>query len=132
MKLVIDATNATLGRLASYAAKQALLGKQIIIVNCSDAVVSGRKKNIIAEYQEARARGGSALMGPHFPKQPFRIVKRTVRGMLSYKQKRGKDALKKVICYNDVPAEYEEAKKIHAGKEKKTTTIKLSELSKVI
>ena len=32
MKKIIDGTNAVLGRLASYAAKQALLGEEIVIV----------------------------------------------------------------------------------------------------
>lgn len=132
MKLIIDATNAILGRLASYAAKQSLLGKEIIIVNCSEAVVSGKRANILEEYQQARARGGAARTGPHFPKQSFRIVKRTIRGMLSHRQKRGLDALKRIICYDKVPAEYEESKKLLAGKEKRTTTIKLAELSKLI
>ena len=132
MKLVIDATNATLGRLASYAAKQSLLGKEIAIVNCSEAVVAGKRANIISEYQEARARGGAARMGPHFPKQSFRIVKRTIRGMLSHRQKRGLDALKRIKCYDGVPAEYAESKKLLAGKEKRTTTIKLGELSRLI
>jgi len=132
MKIVIDANNAILGRLASYAAKQALLGKEIVIVNCNDAVITGKKSSIVSEYMVARARGGSSLKGPFFPKSPERILKRTIRGMLSYKQGRGREALKRIICYNATPAEYEEAKKIIAGKEKNIKTIKLSELSKVI
>lgn len=130
--IVIDATNATLGRLASYAAKQALLGKSVVIVNCSEAIISGKRPDILEKYRTRRARGGSGLKGPHFPKQPFRLVKRTIRGMLSYKQKRGEDALKRIICHDKVPTEYEAAKKILAGKEKRTTVIKLSKLSKEI
>ena len=132
VKVVIDASNAILGRLASFAAKQALLGKDIVIVNCNDALITGKKHSIISEYQETRTRGGSSLKGPHFPKSPERIVKRTIRGMLSYKQGRGLSAFKSIMCYNDTPDEYKEAKKIVAGKEKTAKTIKLSELSKVI
>jgi large subunit ribosomal protein L13 len=131
-EIVIDAKNAILGRLASYAAKQALLGKEIVIVNCDDCVVSGRPRATILDYQETRKRGGSIQRGPFFPKIPERIVKRSVRGMLSYKQGRGKDALKRVICHNKVPDKYTEAKMIKAGKEKKVKTIKLKELSKEI
>jgi large subunit ribosomal protein L13 len=57
-KIVIDATNATLGRLASYSAKQALLGKEIAIVNCDKAVIAGKRRSIIIEYQEKRGKGG--------------------------------------------------------------------------
>ncbi len=127
-KIVIDATNAVLGRLASYAAKQSLLGHEVIIVNCGKAIVTGRHKTIIREYHEARTRGGSSLNGPHFPKTPERILKRTIRGMLSYKQGRGLAALKRIICYSGTPSEYESSKKIHAGKEKKTTTTTLKHI----
>ena len=44
-QIVIDATNATMGRLASYVAKQALLGKQIAIVNSEKAIITGNKLN---------------------------------------------------------------------------------------
>jgi len=52
--LVIDAKNATLGRLASYSAKRALMGKTIAIVNCNEALVVGKPKMIINEYKETR------------------------------------------------------------------------------
>lgn len=131
--MVIDGKNAILGRLASYAAKQALLGRKISIVNCEEVLVTGKPKSVISEYREMRQKGGSALKGPFFPKSPERIVKRTVRGMLSYKQGRGRAALKKVICYNKVPSELAESKKVVAGKEKSNVKkIKLKELSEEI
>jgi len=68
--LIIDGTGAILGRLASFASKQALLGKDIAIVNCNSVLVSGIKANIVKEYNIARRRGGSSLNGPHFPKEP--------------------------------------------------------------
>ncbi|MBS3071980.1 50S ribosomal protein L13 [Candidatus Pacearchaeota archaeon] len=131
-KIIIDATNATLGRLASYAAKQALLGKDVVILNCSLAVISGRRESILSNYKQKRARGSTTLKGPHYPRSPERIMKRTVRGMLSYTQGRGSVALKKVMCYNEVPLEYETSKKILAGKEKRTKTMTLGELSRLI
>lgn len=131
-KLVIDATDGILGRIASYAAKQALLGKSIAIVNCNNILITGRKSSTIREYNELRRRGGASLKGPFFPKHPFRIMKRTVRGMLSYNQKRGMDALKRVICYDNVPKEYESSKKIFLLRETKAKTISLQELEKVI
>ncbi len=130
--LVIDATGAVLGRLASFAAKQALKGKSIIIVNCGEALITGRRQNIIEEYKAARQRGGSSHRGPFFPKYPDRLVKRIIRGMLPPKKDyaRGVEALKRVKCYNDVPKEYEHVKKLIAGKEKKVKTMKLSDLSR--
>jgi ribosomal protein L13 len=63
---------------------------------------------------------------------PERIVKRTIRGMLSYKQKRGSDALKRIICYNQTPEEFKEVKKIISGKGKNISKIKLKSLSSKI
>jgi len=129
-EVVIDATNALLGRLASYAAKQALLGKNIAIVNCNRIVVSGNQRSVIEHYKILRQRGGHSLNGPLFPRLPERIVKRTIRGMLPYKQTRGLAALKRVKCYNEMPEEYRELKKIKAGKEKNIQTITLKEVSR--
>jgi large subunit ribosomal protein L13 len=132
MKIVVDGKNALLGRLASYVAKQSLLGKEISIVNCNEVVVSGKPKSIIGEYAEIRQKGGSSLKGPFFPKLPERIVKRTIRGMLSHRQGRGRNALKRIKCYNETPVEFENSKMIKSGKEKDIKKIKLKDLSKEI
>jgi large subunit ribosomal protein L13 len=129
MKIVIDATNATLGRLCSYVAKQLLLGHEVHIVNCNDAIIAGRPVSIVEEFHKNRVRRSSSLKGPFYPKVPERIVKRTVRGMLPYKKERGSEALHRLKCYNKTPAEFKEEKKILAGKEKKTKTITLKQLS---
>jgi len=131
-ELIIDGKNATLGRLASFAVKKSLLGNNVVIVNCNDVVIVGNPRSIIKDYKETRKRGGSSLQGPFFPRIPERIVKRTARGMLSYKQGRGKAAFKRIICHNEIPEEHSEKKMIHAGKVKNSKTIKLKELGKEI
>ncbi|PIN90920.1 50S ribosomal protein L13 [Candidatus Pacearchaeota archaeon CG10_big_fil_rev_8_21_14_0_10_34_76] len=131
MKLiVIDAKDAVLGRLASFAAKQSLLGYNIVIVNCDDAIITGRPSSVIGEYKFSFTKGGANLQGPYFPRHPERIVKRTIRGMLAHRQGRGSDALKRIMCYNGTPEEFKESKKILAGKEKRSKTIKLRELTR--
>ena len=130
--IIIDATSAVLGRLASFAAKQALLGKKVIIVNCNDILVTGSKANIIANFKQKRARGGSAQKGPYYSRTPERIVKRTIRGMLPYTKGRGSESLDRVICYNTTPKEYESEKKIHAGRELRTKAIQLKHLSDIM
>ena len=131
-KIIIDGKNAILGRLASFAAKQAMLGKRVIVVNCKEVVITGKPRSVINQYKKARELGGASLQGPFFPKFPERIVKRTIRGMLAHKKLRGKTSLKRIRCYNEIPAEFENVKKLVAGKEKKIKTIKLGELSKEI
>lgn len=125
-KIVIDGENALLGRLASYSAKQALLGKTISILNSEKVIISGNRKNIIEKYLTNRRRPNV-----RFPSQPYQIVKRTIRGMLSYKQERGDKALSRIKCYNGIPKEFESSKKIKSGKENKGG-VSLKELSEML
>ena len=41
---IIDGKNAVLGRLASFVAKEALKGEEIVIVNCDEIMITGNKK----------------------------------------------------------------------------------------
>jgi len=131
--LVINAENARLGRLASYAAKQALLGSDVVIVNCNAAVITGNNRSVIDEYKVKRQRGGSSLNGPHFPEHAERVVKRTIRGMLSYKQGRGMAAFKKIKCYSDIPSEFAaQMKPFTAQKPTVARTLTMADLAKEI
>ena len=103
-KIIIDATNTILGRLASAAAKKAMLGMDVIVVNSEKAVVSGNKYSTIAKYKHKRQRGTPAK-GPFFPKRPDMVVRRTIRGMLPHRQGKGRDAFHRVMCHVGVPAE---------------------------
>jgi len=131
-KIIIDAANSVLGRVASYAAKESLLGKNVIVVNCKDILVTGDPKTTIAEFSQARKRGRGMQKGPIIPKVAFKFTKRVIRGMLPHFQARGKEALKRIICYDDTPEEYKNEKKISLEKEILTRTIKLSDLIKSI
>lgn len=130
--MVVDASSGVLGRIASFAAKQALIGKKIAIVNCNSALVTGNQRAAIREYKRMRSMGGKALRGPLFPKSPERLMKRTIRGMLSYKQERGRSALKRIFCFSGFPSEYASIKKISLAREITTKSIDLSSLGKEI
>ena len=129
-ELVIDCTGGVLGRIAAHAAKQSLFGKSVFIINCNEALITGSKAVTVEKYKHARSRGGSAQKGPFLTKNPERIMKRTIRGMLSYKQGRGLAAYKRVICYNGVPAELESKEKINLKKEIKLKAITLKDLGR--
>ena len=131
-KIIIDGKNAILGRLAVYAVKMALLGKEVAVINCNEILISGNPSIIIDEYKIKRQRGGHSQKGPNFPKSPERIVKRRILGMLSYIQERVRAALKRTLCYNDTPAQYSEGKKISLSKNLKTKTISLKDLEREI
>lgn len=133
---IIDASNAVLGRLATHAAKSALQNEKVVILNCEKAIISGNKKQILAKYHHLRTIGGP-FHGPFFPRTPERIVKRTIRGMLPYKQYRGKEALKRITCYIQVPEEYadkeaEEIESVSADRLKVGKMLKVGELSRLL
>ncbi len=127
-KIIIDATNATLGRLASYAAKKALQGNEIIIVNSESAVITGNRESIIERYDTLRKKGGSSQKGPHIIRKSERILKRSIRGMLGdHREGRGREAWKRIRCYDSVPEEFKNEKMIKSGKvllHKKYITLK--------
>ncbi len=104
MPAIIDASGAILGRLASEVAKRALKGEEIIIINAEKAVISGNKEAVVEKYLHRR-QIGNPKKGPFFPKRPDLIVKRAIRGMLPYKRKRGKEALKRIKVFIGVPEE---------------------------
>ena len=108
--IVIDASNLILGRMATFAAKQALLGEEVRVINAEKAVVSGRRGTVIKEAS-LDAKRGTPAKGPFIPKKADRYVRRTIRGMLPYKQAKGAEAYKRVLCYAGTPEEYKDAEK---------------------
>lgn len=128
-EVIINAEHAILGRLASYAAKQALRGHDVIIVNCEHALITGNRRDIISTYLNMRQKGGSAMNGPNFPSNPSRIVKRTIRGMLPHRQGRGLAALKRVLCYDRMPREAPKGTAITMHTTTHSPTMTLKELS---
>ena len=133
-KIIIDGENCIMGRLASFVAKQALQGKQVEVVNSEKVFIIGNKKDILKTYITMRQRGKSQKMkGPLFPTMPEKIMKRAIRGMMKYKEGRGKEAFKRIKCYIGMPEEFQKEKKISLYKiEDEKKGIYLSELSKLL
>lgn len=131
MSKIIDGTGAILGRLSSYAAKEALKGEEIIILNCNHVIITGNRKDIEKQFQQKRSRVGSSQKGPKHSKSSEKIVKRTIRNMLpEHRFGRGKEIFKKIKCYAGVPKEFQNSKMIKAGKEKPSKFIFVKEVVK--
>ena len=118
--IIIDATDTILGRLASYAAKKALLGEEVFVINSEKAIISGRKAFVIDKYLNDMSRG--TYKGPFIPKVPNMLVRRTIRGMLPHHKYKGKNAYHKVKCFVGVP---------ELLKDKKAEKIKGANISKL-
>ncbi|HTW77478.1 MAG TPA: 50S ribosomal protein L13 [Thermoplasmata archaeon] len=99
---VVDASGLVLGRAASLIAQRLLAGERIVVVNAEKSVVTGSRRQVVAHYTEARARG-SVRSGPHFPRYADRIFRRTVRGMLPHLKTRGKVAYDRLEVHLGVP-----------------------------
>ena len=119
--MIIDGNNLILGRLASFAAKKLLLGESVEVVNCEEAVITGTKETILTRFKEKMNRT-HPFKGPFFIRSADGIVKRTIRGMLPFGQSRGREAFKRVMCYNSIPEEF---------KNRKLETIKEANLEKL-
>ena len=106
--IIIDASGLILGRLASYVAKHALEGREIVIINAEKAVISGKRKSIV---QEAKNKLGTRTLGsqdkaPTHPRRADLYVRRVIRGMLPRRKSTGADAFKRIKVYIDVPEEF--------------------------
>jgi large subunit ribosomal protein L13 len=105
--LVIDARDCVLGRVATQVAERALDGDRVAVINAEDAVITGRTEDVLSKYED-RAELGSDR-GPAYPRRPDRIFKRTVRGMVPYKQERGREAFSNVRIYIGNPLDMDGA-----------------------
>lgn len=106
---IVNADGLILGRMTSMVAKRLLNGEEIIIVNAEKAVLSGKKKSKVAEAKEF-LNVGYPRIGPFHRRRPDRIVRRTVRGMLPYKQPKGKSAYKRLKVFMGVPDDLKDQK----------------------
>lgn len=106
---IINADELILGRMASIIAKRLLKGEKIIIVNAEKATLSGKLKSKVREAKEF-LEVGHPRKGPFHYRRPDRIVRRTLRGMLPYKQPRGKQAYKRLKVFIGIPDELKDRK----------------------
>ena len=119
--IIIDGKDLIMGRLASFAAKQALLGKKVDIINCELVIITGKRKELIEEFKQKLGRG-NVFKGPFISKSPDRLVRRMIRGMIPYKKARGKTAFQNIMCYNTIPETF---------KDKKAITLKDAHISRL-
>ena len=98
-KIIVDGKDAIVGRLGSFAAKELLKGRSVVIINSEDALISGNKKVIFDKVKALRAKGGTSRKGPQMPALSDRMLKRMIRGMLPWDRQKGKDAYRRLKCF---------------------------------
>jgi len=125
-ELYIDAKGAVTGRLAAFVAKQALLGHKVHVLNSEEAVMSGRTSMNVEKYHYRIRELGQPSKGPFTSRLPDRFLRRLIRGMLDYKNPRGADAYKRIMCYIGVPEQFKDKKLTSVAKDaSKLPTLKM-------
>jgi large subunit ribosomal protein L13 len=108
--MIIDGEGLVLGRLASKVSKKLLEGESITVLNAEKILISGTKEWAYIKYKQRIDRASISnprTMGPKYPRRPDDIFRRTVRGMIPYKQSKGREAFKTLKVYVGVPNEFE-------------------------
>jgi large subunit ribosomal protein L13 len=101
---LVNAEGLIVGRMCSKVAKRLLNGEEVIILNAEKAVFSGKKKSKVAEAKQF-LEVGAPMRGPFHYRRPDRFLRKTVRGMVPFKQPKGKNAYKRLKVFMGVPME---------------------------
>ncbi|MBI5459064.1 50S ribosomal protein L13 [Methanobacterium sp.] len=107
--MIIDGEGLVLGRLASTVSKKLLSGERVTVLNAEKIIISGNKDWAYAKYKQRLDRASISnprRMGPKYPRRPDDIFRRTVRGMLPYKQPKGREALRGLRVHVGIPMEF--------------------------
>ena len=129
--IIIDGRGSILGRVASYAAIEALKGDDVAILNSEELIISGDINFTRGEFHKRRSRVGHGQRGPKLSKTVIGIVKRTIRGMVpDYREGRGRVAFKRIKCYIGIPKEFENKKTIKFERENPIKFAKVKEFIK--
>ncbi|MEM3431727.1 MAG: 50S ribosomal protein L13, partial [Candidatus Micrarchaeia archaeon] len=106
--MIINGEGAILGRMAAVAAKSALKGEQVTVVNAEKIIISGNPRQIVERYKVRRSLKNKAdpEKSPKWPRRPDMLVRRIIRGMLPYDKSTGRQAFKRIRVYMGVPEEF--------------------------
>lgn len=99
---VINCENLILGRVCSRVAKTALLGQDVVLVNCEKLAISGNKSSILAHQRSMAERKGKPDKGVYYESRPDKFVRKVIRHMLP-KNARGITAYHRIKCHISIP-----------------------------
>ena len=110
--IVIDARDKVLGRIASRAAKEALSGKSVVVVNAENVFITGSKRVVAKRYKTRLnlQEKANPEHSPYWSRRPDMLVRRVIRGMLPYRKPSGKSAYRRLRVYSGMPKEFENHK----------------------
>jgi len=133
--IVIDGTDTPLGRVAAFAAKKALLGETVHIVNAENIVISGNRDAVYERFKasiDLKTHRNPIINSPKYPRTVTGIVRRAVRGMLPRWRKRGREAFKRVKVWRGVPDELKSADIQRIDAKLPSKYVRLGDLAKML
>merc|ERR1712138_349608 len=112
--VVIDGRGHLMGRLASFVAKEALLGQKVVVVRCEELVISGSfiRNKLKLLMKRNKRMNTNPKKGPFHHRSPADMFLRVVRGMLPHKHYRGSAAFQRVKTLEGVPEPFNSVKKM--------------------
>merc|ERR1712022_67782 len=112
--VVIDARGHLLGRLASFVAKEALLGQKVMVVRSEDIVISGSfiRNKLKLLMKRNKRMNTNPKKGPFHHRSPADMFQRVVRGMLPHKHYRGSAAFQRCKFVEGIPEPFNSVKRV--------------------
>jgi large subunit ribosomal protein L13 len=106
--IYVDASGQIAGRLCSKISKLLLHGKRIVVVNAEKALISGKRESVINEWKQKLEISSrvNPIHGPIHYRRPDNILRRMIRGMVPYKEGKGRSAMKRLRVYIGVPESF--------------------------
>jgi large subunit ribosomal protein L13 len=104
---LVNAEGQILGRMGSKVAKLLLNGEEVVILNAEKTVISGKRKSKVLEAH-VFLEVGAPMRGPFHYRRPDRYLRKSLRGMLPFKQPKGKSAYKRLKVFMGIPTEYKD------------------------
>ncbi len=129
----VDVSNQVAGRICSFIAKRALMGDNIVVVNCKNAMITGDKNRVFQIYldRDNVKVFSNHAQGPFFPHRPDTFIRHMVWGMMP-KGTRGRQAIQRVEFFiGEIPERMVSKYKIIAQKEYKPASITLKNTNMV-
>ncbi len=107
--MIVDVEDLVLGRFSSRIAKNLLDGEEVVVVNSDRAVISGKEKVTLNEYDAWTKIKNlvDSKQGPFQLKGAGDLIRQTVRGMLPMKKEKGKTAFRMLEAYSGIPSRFE-------------------------
>ncbi|MGI5964276.1 MAG: 50S ribosomal protein L13 [Candidatus Methanomethylophilaceae archaeon] len=132
MVTFIDGSGLTYGRLASIVAERIMDGEEIVVLNSEAILITGRKEQVFEKYKHRMDLGDATKRkGPFYPRRADLLFKRSVRGMIPWKNTSGREAYRRLHVYVGTPKQFADVTVEVPAEAKKKITGKYTTLGAV-